>query len=47
MEVGEDAAAENEELEIEEDDIIDILKEFKRRVDEKLANAEVIGNPRN
>lgn len=46
--VGEDAAAENDELEIEdiEDDIVEILREYQKRKTEKLASAEVLGNPR-
>ena len=39
--------AENDELEIEEDDIVEILREYQRRKLEKNANADVLGNPRN
>ena len=39
--------AENDELEIEEDDIVEILREYQRRKQEKNANADVLGNPRN
>lgn len=31
MDVGEDAQAENDDLEIDEDDLIDILREFQEK----------------
>lgn len=48
MNVGEDAAAENDELEIDdiEDDIVEILREYQKRKIDKIASAEVLGNPR-
>ena len=40
-------AYDDDELEIDEDDMVEILREFQKKREEKLNNAEVVGNPRN
>lgn len=42
-----EAADENDELDIDGDEIIDVLKIFQKRREEDINNAEISGNPRN
>lgn len=47
MDVRDDALEENDELDIDEDATIDILRDFQEKWKEKINSAEVLGNPRN
>jgi hypothetical protein len=43
---GEGQREDDENLDIDMDEVIDILKEFQRKREERANNAEMLGNPR-